>query len=74
MQARRSVALVGDSYASCPLSKALRALPEPNRSHCARWKRAVFEWFERHPEVDTNWRADPAAHRTARAVVALVVA
>ena len=41
------------SHASCPLSKAVRDLPEPNRSHCARWKRAVFKWFERHAEVDT---------------------
>jgi hypothetical protein len=41
------------THASCPLSTALRALPEPNRSHCARWKRAVFKWFDQHPEVDT---------------------
>ena len=40
-------------HSSCPLSKAFRNLQEPKRSHCARWKRAVFKWFGRHPEVDT---------------------
>jgi hypothetical protein len=40
-------------HASCPLSKAQRDLEEPNRSHCVRWKKHVFEWFERHPEVST---------------------
>ena len=49
------------SHASCPLSKAVRDLPEPNRSHCARWKRAVFKWFERHAEVDTLVRVPISA-------------
>jgi peptidoglycan/LPS O-acetylase OafA/YrhL len=40
-------------HASCPLSKALRDLPEPNRSHCIKWKQHVFEWFEDHPEAST---------------------
>jgi hypothetical protein len=40
-------------HASCPLNTALRDLPEPNRTHCARWKRRVFAWFDDHPEVDT---------------------
>jgi peptidoglycan/LPS O-acetylase OafA/YrhL len=40
-------------HASCPLSKALRDLPEPNRSHCANWKKKVFKWFEDHPEAST---------------------
>jgi peptidoglycan/LPS O-acetylase OafA/YrhL len=40
-------------HASCPLSKAVRNLVEPNRSHCLRWRRAVFAWFARHPEVST---------------------
>jgi len=38
-------------HASCPLSKATRNLPEPNRSHCVRWKRGLFRWFRSHPEV-----------------------
>jgi hypothetical protein len=76
-QARRTVALVGDSHAgnwrwaltdamrqfgwhglrighaSCPLSTAVRDLPEPGRSSCARWKRAVFRYLRHHPEIDT---------------------
>jgi hypothetical protein len=36
---------------SCPLQKALRDLDEPRRTGCRRWKREVFGWFERHPEV-----------------------
>lgn len=41
------------THTSCPLQKAVRDLPEPRRTHCARWKRHVFAWFERHPEVRT---------------------
>jgi hypothetical protein len=38
----------------CPLSTAVRALPEPaRRMACAEWKRQVFGWFTRHPEVGT---------------------
>ena len=44
----RGIAL---GHASCPLSKATRNLPEPNRSHCVRWKRGLFRWFRGHPEV-----------------------
>jgi SGNH domain (fused to AT3 domains) len=38
-------------HSSCPLSTALRDLPEPERTHCPLWKRAVFAWFAQHPEV-----------------------
>jgi hypothetical protein len=38
-------------HASCPLSTAVRDLPEPNRSSCARWKRAVFAYLRRHREI-----------------------
>jgi hypothetical protein len=38
-------------HASCPLSTATRPIDEPNRSHCIEWKKRVFKWFERHPEV-----------------------
>lgn len=41
------------THSSCPLQKALRDLQEPRRTSCRRWKRAVFAWFERHPEVRT---------------------
>jgi hypothetical protein len=40
-------------HASCPLSLAVRAIPEPSRSSCNRWRRLVFAWFNRHPEVST---------------------
>ena len=38
---------------SCPFSKATEILTEPSSTECLRWKRQVFEWFERHPEVTT---------------------
>ncbi|MEO8687691.1 MAG: acyltransferase family protein [Solirubrobacteraceae bacterium] len=40
-------------HAGCPFSKATKLLPEPDRSHCLKWKRAVFAWFGKHPEVKT---------------------
>ena len=41
------------THSSCPLQKALRDLPEPRRTQCRQWKRQVFAWFARHPEVGT---------------------
>jgi hypothetical protein len=41
------------THSSCPLQKALRDLKEPRRTSCRNWKRQVFAWFERHPEVRT---------------------
>jgi hypothetical protein len=43
----------GLSITTCPLSKAVKRFDEPQRTHCVRWKRAVFRWFRRHPEVQT---------------------
>jgi hypothetical protein len=40
-------------HSSCPLSRAVRNLPEPARSHCTRWKKAVLRWLAAHPEVST---------------------
>jgi hypothetical protein len=41
-------------HSGCPLSKALRALSPPGRRRsCGAWKREVFAWFARHPEVHT---------------------
>ena len=37
----------------CPLSVAVKLLPEPDRSGCLAWKRDVLGWFPRHPEVTT---------------------
>jgi hypothetical protein len=44
---------VSITRSSCPLQKALRDLREPRRTQCRRFKRDVFAWFERHPEVGT---------------------
>jgi hypothetical protein len=41
------------THSSCPLQRALRDLAEPRRTSCRRWKRDVFAWFARHPEVTT---------------------
>ena len=42
------------THTSCPLSKAVRNLPDPARFRaCAEWKRSVFAWFAEHPEVRT---------------------
>jgi hypothetical protein len=41
------------THSSCPLQKALRDLPEPRRSLCAKWKDQVFAWFTQHPEIST---------------------
>lgn len=38
-------------HASCPLSTAVRDLPEPNRSSCARWKDGAFRYLTEHPEI-----------------------
>ena len=38
-------------HASCPLSRAVRNIPEPNRSHCTKWREAVIRWLRSHPEV-----------------------
>ena len=42
------------THSSCPLSTAVRALPDPELfQRCAAWKTEVFAWFQRHPEVHT---------------------
>src|ERR1700754_2357648 len=45
------------THTSCPLQQAVRDLPEPKRTACREWKRAVFAWFAQHPEVDTVFTA-----------------
>jgi hypothetical protein len=40
-------------HSSCPPSARVRDIPEPGRSHCTRWRRLVFAWFDRHPEATT---------------------
>ncbi len=38
---------------NCPYSAAVRALSEPSRSACVRWKTGVRQWLISHPDVDT---------------------
>ena len=45
------------THTSCPLQQAVRDLPEPKRTACREWKRAVFAWFAQHPEIDTVFTA-----------------
>jgi len=37
----------------CPLSTMVKALGEPIETLCRRWRRALYRWFEAHPEVST---------------------
>ncbi|HEV2061095.1 MAG TPA: SGNH hydrolase domain-containing protein [Solirubrobacteraceae bacterium] len=39
--------------AGCPLSTATPDLSKARRSACAQWRRGVFAWLARHPEVNT---------------------
>ena len=42
------------THTGCPLSKARRNLEGAERfRRCVEWKRSVFAWFQRHPEVTT---------------------
>lgn len=38
---------------SCPFSTATRITPEPTRSHCVRWVKALPGFLREHPEIDT---------------------
>ncbi|HEX8208053.1 MAG TPA: SGNH hydrolase domain-containing protein [Solirubrobacteraceae bacterium] len=44
---------VSMTKAGCPLSTAVSDIPEPGKTKCIRWKRQLFRWFGRHPEVRT---------------------
>lgn len=39
--------------AGCPLSTAVSEIPEPSKTKCKKFKRQLFKWFEKHPEVTT---------------------
>ena len=42
------------THTSCPLSTAVRNLPDPGRfQQCAEWKQNVLRWFTEHPEIRT---------------------
>jgi hypothetical protein len=38
---------------SCPYSTATKRTPEPTRSRCVRWVKALPDFFRAHPEIDT---------------------
>ncbi|HEX4363413.1 MAG TPA: acyltransferase family protein [Solirubrobacteraceae bacterium] len=38
---------------SCPFSLATKLTPEPTRSNCVKWVKALPAYFRRHPEIDT---------------------
>ncbi|MGH2944288.1 MAG: acyltransferase family protein, partial [Solirubrobacteraceae bacterium] len=38
---------------SCPYSKATKLTPEPTRSRCVGWVKALPGYFRAHPEIDT---------------------
>jgi hypothetical protein len=44
---------VSITHTSCPLSKAVADIVEPDRTECAQWTREVPQWLSRHPEVHT---------------------
>jgi hypothetical protein len=50
---RRGWAGLSVTRTSCAFSTVAPDLPEPKRSRCASWNRAVPGWFARHPEVTT---------------------
>ena len=41
------------AHTNCPLSQAIRDLPEPERSECIEWNSEVRAWLGRHREVRT---------------------
>ncbi len=44
---------VSMTKAGCPLSTAVSDIPEPGKTRCIKFKRQLFRWFERHPEIRT---------------------
>jgi hypothetical protein len=41
------------THTSCPFSTATKLIPEPARSGCVRWAKALPAYFVAHPEIDT---------------------
>ena len=44
----------------CQFSAAVKALPEPRRSGCVRWRKRVLRWLEAHPEVKAIFQSQVA--------------
>jgi len=51
----------------CPVSKTPWLLPEPERSQCSRWNRAVLGWLSRRPEITTVFQSQIVSHRNVSA-------
>jgi hypothetical protein len=49
------------SWPNCPLSRATRAIPEPDHHECRQWKAQVFAWIRHHPEIHTVFVAEQAS-------------
>jgi len=49
----------------CPYSTATKLTPEPTRSHCVRWVKALPGFFRAHPEIDTLFVVGLAGGRVA---------
>jgi hypothetical protein len=55
---------LGMARSHCPLSLAPILLPSRrDRAGCARWRRRVIAWFDRHPEVNVVFVAQHTSHR-----------
>src|SRR4051794_14100275 len=39
------------THTGCPFSRAVAALPQPERTRCVQWNRDTVRWLGRHPEV-----------------------
>ena len=48
----------------CPFSRAVRRLPEPDRSGCVRWNGRITRWFRAHPEIGVAFFAQMNGGRT----------
>ena len=41
------------THTGCAYSRAIKDLPEPDRSRCISWVQSVPRWLRKHPEIDT---------------------
>jgi peptidoglycan/LPS O-acetylase OafA/YrhL len=50
---RRGWRAVSLTYTGCPLSVAVRDMPEPARGRCEQFRREAFAWLAANPEITT---------------------
>lgn len=46
------------THSGCGYSKVVKKIPEPLRTRCIDWTKAVPQWFVRNPDVDTVFVVD----------------